>query len=162
MKAIILSFMTALAVVSTFAVSAQSAPVGSSEWWQEMDREDAAAAVDRSAKMVDAIAVSARRRVDRCAEPRGRGPARPWQQVRVIGQLPIGRQLVDDAGQHVRELREQIVVRQPRLLRQVLYGAGPERLLKLARRYRLVRPGADPGVDRVLEPVLPELIDQPA
>ena len=39
MKAIILSFMTALAVISTFAVSAQSAPVGSSEWWQEMDRE---------------------------------------------------------------------------------------------------------------------------
>jgi hypothetical protein len=39
MKAIILSVMTALAVISTFAVSAQSAPVGSQQWWEEMDRE---------------------------------------------------------------------------------------------------------------------------
>jgi hypothetical protein len=39
MKAIILSLMTALAVVSTFAVSAQSAPVGSQQWWEDMDRE---------------------------------------------------------------------------------------------------------------------------
>jgi phage gp46-like protein len=39
MKAIILSLMTTLAVVSTFAASAQSAPVGSQQWWEEMDRE---------------------------------------------------------------------------------------------------------------------------
>jgi hypothetical protein len=39
MKAIILSLMTALAVVSTFAVGAQAAPVGSQQWWEEMDRE---------------------------------------------------------------------------------------------------------------------------
>jgi hypothetical protein len=39
MKAIILSFMTALAVLTTLAAGAQSAPVGSQQWWQDMDRE---------------------------------------------------------------------------------------------------------------------------
>jgi hypothetical protein len=39
MKAVIVSLMTALAVISSFAVSAQSAPVGSQQWWDEMDRE---------------------------------------------------------------------------------------------------------------------------
>ncbi len=39
MKTIILSFVAAWVVISGFAISAQAAPVGSSTWWQEMDRE---------------------------------------------------------------------------------------------------------------------------
>jgi hypothetical protein len=39
MKAVIVSLMTALAVISSLAGNAQSAPVGSQQWWDEMDRE---------------------------------------------------------------------------------------------------------------------------
>jgi hypothetical protein len=39
MKALIISSILACTIVATVAVSAKAAPVGSAEWWQEMDRE---------------------------------------------------------------------------------------------------------------------------
>jgi hypothetical protein len=39
MKAIILSLVLTLAVITGFVVNAQAAPIGSAAWWQEMDRE---------------------------------------------------------------------------------------------------------------------------
>jgi hypothetical protein len=39
MKATILSLIAAWIVITGNVVSAQAAPVGSTPWWQEMDRE---------------------------------------------------------------------------------------------------------------------------
>jgi Spy/CpxP family protein refolding chaperone len=39
MRKLVLAFIAAWAVVSALAFSAQAAPFGSSDWWQEMDRE---------------------------------------------------------------------------------------------------------------------------
>ena len=54
---------------------------------------------------------------------------RPRKQIALGGQLPARRQLVDDLGQKLRQLREKIVFREPGLLREVVDGFGPERPL---------------------------------
>jgi hypothetical protein len=39
MRKLVLAFFATWAVVSVLTLSAQAAPFGSSDWWQEMDRE---------------------------------------------------------------------------------------------------------------------------
>ena len=39
MRKLVLAFIAAWAVASAFIFNAQAAPFGSSDWWQEMDRE---------------------------------------------------------------------------------------------------------------------------
>jgi hypothetical protein len=39
MRKLVLAFIATWAVASALTFSAQAAPFGSSDWWQEMDRE---------------------------------------------------------------------------------------------------------------------------
>jgi hypothetical protein len=56
------------------------------------------------------------------------------------------RQLVDDAGQHLRQLLEEFLFRHPRSLGEGLEDVRPKRVADLARRNRFVRPVTNPGV----------------
>jgi hypothetical protein len=39
MTKVVLAFAATWVAISTLTLNAQAAPVGSSEWWQQMDRE---------------------------------------------------------------------------------------------------------------------------
>jgi hypothetical protein len=77
-----------------------------------------------------------------------------------LRQLAVGRQLVDHPWQDLGKLREQVVMRQPGLLCQLLDPVLAERLMQLRGRDGVVLARTHPRIDGLLQAILPELIQQ--
>ena len=74
--------------------------------------------------------------------------------------LTLWRELVDDVRQQARKVGKEVILRHSGSARQVFHSLWPKGLVELTGAYVLIRAGADPRFDDVLESSLAELVDQ--